>query len=135
MRGLTTHNARTIVRIVNDSTGRGRVWTWAFLLVFYAAQVALWLLLLFFVPAMERALADHGEAIPAPTRWVIGNSIFVQGYFFIVAPVCLLGYVGLGVLVGYRGRERWMRVLFGVLAAKRRDPERHVLQCFYQDTT
>ena len=104
------------MRRVNDSTGRSRVWPWTFLLVFYAVQVALWLVLLFFVPALERTLADYGEPLPALTRWVIDGSMFMRAYFFIVAPLCVLGCVGLGVLVGHRGRERWMRVLLGVMA-------------------
>jgi type II secretory pathway component PulF len=105
------------VRLVNHSTGRGRSWTLAFLLVFYAVQIVLWILLLFYVPALMRSLADAGTALPGLTRWVIGFSEFVRGNFVIVASVNVLGYVGLGVLVGYRGRERWLRILLGVLAA------------------
>jgi hypothetical protein len=105
------------VRPVNDSIRPSRSWTLAFLLVFYVAQVALWILLLFYLPALMRSLADSGLALPGPTLWAIRASEFVRGSFVIVAPVSVLVYVGLGVLVGYRGRERWMRVVLGVIAA------------------
>jgi type II secretory pathway component PulF len=85
-------------------------------MVFYAVQVVLWILLLFYVPVLMRSLADTGTALPRLTRWVFGFSEFVRGTFAMVAPVSVVGYVGLGVLVGYRGRERWLRVLLGVLA-------------------
>jgi type II secretory pathway component PulF len=114
---LTALGERTIVRPVNGSTAHGRVWTLAPLLVFYAAQVVLWVLLLFVLPTLARPLADTGTALPGLTRWALEASELVRRSLLLVAAASVLSYVVLGLLVHYRGREMWVRVLLGILAA------------------
>jgi type IV pilus assembly protein PilC len=56
------------------------------------AAIAIVVLLIFVIPTFERMFASVGLALPLPTRVVIGASKFLQGYWWVVIAVVVVGF-------------------------------------------
>ena len=56
------------------------------------AAIAIVVLLIFVIPTFEKMFASVGLALPLPTRVVIGASKFLQGYWWVVIAVVVVGF-------------------------------------------
>jgi type IV pilus assembly protein PilC len=52
-------------------------------------------LLIFVIPVFAAMFADFGAKLPAPTQMLIDTSNFLRSYFWLVALVCIAGFLGL----------------------------------------
>jgi type IV pilus assembly protein PilC len=56
------------------------------------AAIAIVVLLIFVIPTFEKMFASVGLALPLPTRVVIGMSKFLQGYWWAMIAIIVLGF-------------------------------------------
>jgi len=56
------------------------------------AAIAIVVLLIFVIPTFERMFASVGLALPLPTRVVIGASKFLQGYWWALIAIIVVGF-------------------------------------------
>ncbi len=83
--------------------------------VLIAIGVAVMIISLFVIPAFSKVFASFGAELPLPTRIILGFSLFMQSYWYVLLGVAIvIFFVIKRLLKTVRGRYLWDRYLLKI---------------------